>query len=303
MLFTKMHGLGNSYVIFNQLDAAMAYQDYNQLSQLVSDVNFGIGSDGIILISSSNSADFRMRIFNVDGSEARNCGNGLRCVAKILVDQKYVTTSPFTIETLGGVVSVEVDVDIDEQVQYVTVDMGVPKLLKKSLPMQGNPFSVAMNEPHSIGGDVYYMTCVSIGNPHAILFVDDVNEVLLDKIGPLIEHSDLFPERINVGIVHVKNSQEIDYRVWERGSGITMACGTGACAAVVAATLNDMLDRHLPITVHLPGGDLTVSWDESGHVRKRGPAIYICHGELERDTYTISSMIDEGNDFRQKGRI
>lgn len=293
MLFTKMHGLGNSYVIFNQLDAAMAYQDYNQLAQLVSDVNFGIGSDGIILISSSDSADFRMRIFNVDGSEARNCGNGLRCVAKILVDQKYATTSPFTIETLGGVVSVEVDVDIDEQVQYVTVDMGVPKLLKKSLPMQGNPFSVAMNEPHSIGGDVYYMTCVSIGNPHAILFVEDVNEVLLDKIGPLIERSDLFPERINVGIVHVKNSQEIDYRVWERGSGITMACGTGACAAVVAATLNDMLDRHLPITVHLPGGDLTVSWDESGHVRKRGPAIYICQGELERDIYTSSSMIDE----------
>lgn len=298
-----MHGLGNSYVIFNQLETEMDYQDYNQLAQIVSDVNFGIGSDGIIIIGSSDIADFQMRIFNVDGSEARNCGNGLRCVAKILFDQKYATTSPFTIETLGGVVSLEVDVDHEKYVQYVTVDMGEPKLLKNRIPMQGDPFSVAINEPHSFGGDVYYMTYVSIGNPHAIMFVDDVNEVPLDKIGPVIEHSDLFPERINVGIVHVKNSQEIDYRVWERGSGITMACGTGACAAVVAATLNDMLDRHLPITVHLPGGDLTVSWDEHGHIWKRGKATYICHGELGRDTYINGSVIDEGNDFRQKGRI
>ena len=198
--------------------------------------------------------------------------------------------------------SVELDVDNEKHVQYVTVDMGEPKLLKSMIPMQGDPFTVAMNEPHAFGGDVYHITCVSIGNPHAIMFVDDVNDVPLDKIGPVIENSDLFPERINVGIVHVKNSREIDYRVWERGSGITLACGTGACAAVVAATLNHMLDRHLPITVHLPGGDLTVSWDEHGHLWKRGKATYICHGELERDSYIIGSMIDEGNDFKQNGR-
>ncbi|KAA0967012.1 diaminopimelate epimerase [Sporosarcina sp. ANT_H38] len=297
-----MHGLGNSYVIFNQLETEMVYQDYNYLAQIVSDVNFGIGSDGIILIGSSDIADFQMRIFNVDGSEAKNCGNGLRCVAKILFDQKYATTSPFTIETLGGVVSVELDVDNEKNVQYVTVDMGEPKLLKNMIPMQGDPFAVAIDEPHSFRGEVYRITCVSMGNPHAIMFVDDVNEVLLDKIGPEIENSDLFPDRINVGIVHVKNSREIDYRVWERGSGITMACGTGACAAVVAATLNDMVDRHLPITVHLPGGDLTVSWDEDGRVLKRGKATYICQGELDKDICIIGSMIDESNDIRRNGR-
>ena len=296
MLFTKMHGLGNSFVIFNQLDAAMEYQDYHQLAQIVSNVNFGIGSDGIILICSSNIADFRMRIFNEDGSEGKNCGNGLRCVAKLLVDHKYATTSPFTIETLGGVMSVEVEGDEEKQVQYVTVDMGEPELLKNKIPMQGDPCTIAMNEPHSFGGDVYRLTCVSMGNPHSIIFVDDVNEVPLEKIGPIIEHSDLFPERINVGFVHVKNSREMDYRVWERGSGITMACGTGACAAVVAATLNDKLDRHLPITVHLPGGDLTVRWDENGHVWKRGKATYICQGELLTVTNSISSIIKEDDE-------
>lgn len=280
MLFTKMHGLGNSYVLFNQLDTAMEVQDYNQLAQIVSNVNFGIGSDGIILICSSNSADFRMRIFNVDGSEGKNCGNGLRCVAKFLFDHMYATSPRFTIETLGGVVSVEVEVNKKQRVQYVTVDMGEPRLQKSLLPMAGEPFAEAINEPHSFGGDVYHLTCVSMGNPHAIMFVDDVNEVRLEKIGPIIEQSSLFPERVNVGIVQVKNLQEIHYRVWERGSGITMACGTGACAAVVAATLNNMLDKHLPVTVHLPGGDLTVRWDEHGHVWKRGEAAYICHGEL-----------------------
>ncbi|VDG96940.1 Diaminopimelate epimerase [Lysinibacillus sphaericus] len=295
-MFTKMHGLGNSFVIFNQLGVAKEYQDYRQLAQIVSNVSFGIGSDGIILICSSDIADFRMRIFNVDGSEGKNCGNGLRCVAKLLFDEKYVTTSSFTIETLGGVMRVEVEADDEQQVQNVTVDMGEPELLKNKIPMQGDPCSVAVNEPHFFGDDVYLLTCVSMGNPHAIIFSDDVKKVPLEKIGPIIECSDLFPERINVGFVTVKNSQEIEYRVWERGSGITMACGTGACAAVVAATLNGMLDRDLPITVHLPGGDLTVRWDEHGNVWKRGEATYICHGELMTYTNRFSSMINENEE-------
>ncbi|QFG01155.1 diaminopimelate epimerase [Psychrobacillus glaciei] len=286
MNFTKMHGLGNNYVIFNQLDDpnnVLEEQMYPELSRRVSNVNFGIGSDGIILICPSQMADFKMRIFNEDGSEAKNCGNGLRCVAKFLVDSAYATEPRFTIETLGGVVSVEVEVELDKKqsIQYVNVDMGEPKLLKGMIPMEGDPFMPAMNEPHTFGEDKYHLSCVSMGNPHAIIFVDEVNAVPLEKIGPVIEHDSLFPERVNVGIVQIKGRQEIDYRVWERGSGLTMACGTGACAAVVAATMNQLLDRNEAVTVHLPGGDLTVTWDEQGHVWKRGEASYICHGELD----------------------
>ncbi|MFK2827166.1 diaminopimelate epimerase [Bacillus sp. B190/17] len=283
MLFTKMHGLGNAYVIFNQLAGDIENQDFPQLSRAISDVNFGIGADGIILICPSKKADFQMRIFNEDGSEAQNCGNGLRCVAKFLIDHKYATAPNFTIETLGGVVSVEVEVKEEQDVEYVTVDMGEPKLLKGMLPMEGDPSAATINEPHSFRGNVYDLTCLSMGNPHAIIFVEDAKKFPLEKVGPIIEHSRLFPERVNVGIVQVKSRQEIDYRVWERGSGITMACGTGACAAVVAATLNDLLDKFQPVTVHLPGGDLTIRWDEHGHVWKKGTAAYICHGEWGMD--------------------
>ncbi|ONK23747.1 diaminopimelate epimerase [Bacillus sp. VT-16-64] len=284
MIFTKMHGLGNNYIIFNQLDDpdnVLEEQEYPALSRKVSDVNFGIGSDGMILICPSQMADFKMRIFNEDGSEAKNCGNGLRCVAKFVFDHMYATKPRFTIETLSGVVSVEVELDKKQFVQYVNVDMGEPKLLKGMIPMEGDPFVAAINEPHTFGEEEYFLTCVSMGNPHAIMFVDEVNAFPLEKVGPVIEHASLFPERVNVGIVQVNGREEMDYRVWERGSGITMACGTGACAAVVAATMNQFLDKHVPITVHLPGGDLTVRWDEQGHVWKRGEATYICHGELE----------------------
>lgn len=285
MNFTKMHGLGNNYCLFNQLNDhsnVLEEQEYSELSRKVSDVNFGIGSDGIILICPSQIADFKMRIFNEDGSEAKNCGNGLRCVAKYLFDHMFAAGPCFTIETLGGVVSVEVEAELDksETVQYVNVDMGRPKLLKGMIPMKGNPCTTAINEPHIFGGNQYHLTCVSMGNPHAVIFVDNVHTFPLEKVGPVIEFDSLFPERVNVGIVQIKGPQEMDYRVWERGSGITMACGTGACAAVVAATLNGLLDKYVPITVHLPGGDLTIRWDEQGHVWKRGEASYICHGEL-----------------------
>ena len=285
MDFTKMHGLGNNYCLFNQLNDpcnVLEEEDYSELSRKVSDVNFGIGSDGIILICPSRIADFKMRIFNEDGSEAKNCGNGLRCVAKYLFDHMYAAKPRFTIETLGGVVSVEVEAGLDENqsVQYVNVDMGEPKLLKGMIPMGGDPNTTTINELYTFGDEEYVLTCVSMGNPHAIIFVNDVHAFLLEKIGPVIEYDSLFPERVNVGIVGMKGRQEFDYRVWERGSGITMACGTGACAAVVAATLNGLLDKYVPITVHLPGGDLTIRWDEQGHVWKRGEAAYICHGEL-----------------------
>ncbi|MFD0710728.1 diaminopimelate epimerase [Paenibacillus sp. GCM10027626] len=284
MLFTKMHGLGNKYIFFNLLDADLEEQDLSELAKSVSDVNFGIGSDGMILICPSNKADFRMRIFNADGSEGKTCGNGLRCTAKYLFDSGYSNATQFTIETWGEIVSVEVELEINQHqptVRNVKVDMGMPGLSKETLPMKGDARSTTISEPFAFEDQMFHLTCVSMGNPHAILFVDDVNAFPLEQWGPKIEHADLFPERVNVGIVHVLNEREINYRVWERGSGLTMACGTGACAAVVAATLNKRLNKDEPITVHLPGGDLTIRWDRNNHVWKSGPAAYICHGELE----------------------
>lgn len=283
--FTKMHGLGNNYVIFNQLDNpvnVLAEERYPELSRKVSEINYGIGSDGIILIGNSEKADFRMRIFNEDGSEARNCGNGLRCVAKYVFDHGYASRRNFTIETLGGIVSVEVEEGGTgkDHLSFVTVDMGKPGLQKGAIPMQGDPEARTIDELHSFGEQSLRITCISMGNPHAIIFTDDVKAAEVGRLGPLIEHSILFPERVNVGWVEVKGPREIEYRVWERGSGITMACGTGACAAVVAASLNGLVDLYQPITVHLPGGDLEIIWDEEGHVRKRGEAAYICSGEL-----------------------
>jgi len=281
MQFTKMHGLGNNYVFFNLLESQMDNVDLEELSRQISNVNHGIGSDGIILIGPSDHANFKMRIFNADGSEGKTCGNGLRCVAKYVYDHMYAETTTFEIETLAGIVTVKVEEKNGTyEKSFVNVDMGEPGLLKGMVPMTGDPDSTTRNEPFRINGAEYDLTCVSMGNPHAIMFVDDVHEVPLEKIGPVIEHSDLFPERVNFGIVDVINRQEINYRVWERGSGITMACGSGACAAVVAATLNNKIDKYKPITVHLPGGDLLVRWGEDNHVWKRGEAVYICHGEL-----------------------
>lgn len=287
MRFTKMHGLGNNYLVFSQLDEPENVLDeacYPELSKKLSDVHFGVGSDGIILISASQIADFQMRIFNKDGSEARNCGNGLRCVAKYVYDHGHVKETEFTIETMGGTVGVQVEPETgsgrQSRVRSVTVDMGTPGLLKGLIPMIGDPSERPFNELHHYGGESMRVTSVSMGNPHAIIFTDDVHAVPLERVGPLIEHSPIFPERVNVGWVQVNSPREIEYRVWERGSGVTLACGTGACAAVVAASLHRLVDLFEPITVRLPGGVLTISWEKDGHVRMRGEADYICCGEL-----------------------
>ncbi|MHA6253250.1 diaminopimelate epimerase [Oceanobacillus sp. CAU 1775] len=285
MYFTKMHGLGNSYILFNQLDKAdniLSEHEYPRLSRKISDVNYGIGSDGIILICLSEVADFKMRIFNEDGTEAKNCGNGLRCVARYLYEYQYSEKSYFTIETLGGIVNIEVEI-INQAVEFVKVDMGKPKLLKGMIPMEGNPLTTTINEAYTISENEYNLTCISMGNPHAVMFVDNIHDIQLEEIGPKIERSDLFPEGVNLSVVHVRNRKELDYRVWERGSGITMACGTGSCAAVVAATLNNLIDKNQPILVHLPGGDLSVRWDDNGHVWMQGEASYVCHGELDNN--------------------
>jgi len=284
---TKMHGLGNSYIYINLFEQNPAEATLPGLARKLSDVHTGIGSDGMILIGPSERADFRMRIFNADGSEGKNCGNGLRCVAKYVYERKMTEKTSFTIETLGGIVEVKVHADDTEKVgerpkvHSVTVDMGEPRLAKKDLPMTGDPDSLTIDEEVSISGKSYRMTGVSMGNPHAVIFVPDVQTIPLAEIGPQIENAPIFPERINVEFVRVRSKKEVDFRVWERGSGITQACGTGACAAVVAGVLNGHLEKDVPVTVHLPGGDLEIVWAaDNSHVYMKGPAQFVMDGDF-----------------------
>ncbi len=275
--FTKMHGLGNNYIYVNCFEENLKEEELPGLAIRVSQVNTGIGSDGMILICPSEQADFKMRVFNNDGSEAKNCGNGLRCVARYVYDRKLTDKTTFTIETLGGVVQARINLHMDVVVS-VKVDMGKPRLMKKEIPMRGNPEEHTIDERHSFDGKEYALTAVSMGNPHAVIFVDTVENVNVEEIGKRIEWDPLFPERVNVEFIQHINSQEIIFRVWERGSGITQACGTGACAAVVAGILNDRLQKNTPVTVHLLGGDLEIIWAEDDHVYMTGPAEFIADG-------------------------
>jgi diaminopimelate epimerase len=289
---TKMHGLGNSYIYINQFEHQLPEAVLPELARKLSDVHTGIGSDGMILIGPSDKADFRMRIFNIDGSEGKNCGNGLRCVAKYAIERGLTEQTAFMIETLSGVVDVQAHLqersssklsDTSERVKVdsVTVNMGNPRLYKRDLPMVGEQDSMTVNEEVVVGGETNRLTAVSMGNPHAVFFVADVHTVDLEQIGPKIEHDSLFPERINVEFVHAVNRRELDFRVWERGSGITQACGTGACAAVVAGVLNGVIERDVPVTVHLPGGDLEIVWAQgNSNVYMKGPAEFVLDGEF-----------------------
>lgn len=276
--FTKMHGLGNNYVFVDLFGQPLREEILSDLAVRVSDVNTGIGSDGLILIGPSERADFRMRVFNADGSEAKNCGNGLRCVAKYVVERGRTSKRRFTIETLGGVVRVDAHAGAAGRVEQVTVDMGEPRLRKRDLPMLGDPDSETVDEAVDIGGETHRMTCVSMGNPHAVLIVPDAAAAPVAELGPRIERLPVFPERVNVEFISFRGDAEIDFRVWERGSGITRACGTGACAAVVAGVLNGRLERGRPVTVHLEGGDLVITWAEDGRVLMTGPAEITCDG-------------------------
>jgi len=281
--FTKMHGLGNCYVYVNLFEEPLAEELLPDIARRVSDVHYGIGSDGLITIGPSRVADFRMRIFNRDGSEGQSCGNGLRCVAKYVHDRGLTDKTAFAVETGGGVVRVKLRIQAGET-EAVSVDMGEPRLAKRFVPMLGDPDSHTIGEPVDIpgtrgpDGEPWRMTVLSMGNPHAVIIVDDPAAVPLEEVGPIIENAPVFPERINVEFIAVRNRREIDFRVWERGSGITLACGTGACAAVAAGVLGGHLDRGAPVTVHLPGGDLEIVWDESGRILMTGPAAFICDG-------------------------
>lgn len=269
--FTKMHGLGNSYIFLNVFDFTVEEENLAPLAEAVADKNTGIGSDGLILIHPSEKAEVGMRIFNKDGSEGKNCGNGLRCVAKYAFENGLVKDRTFRIETKAGLVTAEVH-GITRQVEEVTIDMGQPFLSRESIPMEGEPADQVVAEPFSISHHPMQITAVSMGNPHAVFFVENIEEAPLEEFGPLITNDHRFPEGINVEFVETVSSKEMNFRVWERGSGITQACGTGACAAVVASILNDRSEKDQEVTVHLDGGDLFIKWANDGRVWMRGKA-------------------------------
>lgn len=269
--FTKMHGLGNSYIFLNEFDYKVAEEDLVALTLAVSDINTGIGADGLILIHPSDSAEVGMRIFNKDGSEGKNCGNGLRCVAKYAFENGLVKERTFRIETKAGLVTAEVHGTTD-QIEEVTVDMGQPFLSRNSIPMVGEEVDEVVAEPFLVSHHPLELTAVSMGNPHAVFFVEDIEEAPLQEYGPLITNDQRFPEGVNVEFVEILSRKEINFRVWERGSGITQACGTGACAAVVASVLNNHAAKQEEVTVHLTGGDLFITWAEDGRVWMRGKA-------------------------------
>nr|WP_100405303.1 diaminopimelate epimerase [Bacillus solitudinis] len=280
--FTKMHGLGNSYIYVDLFKEKLEESKLPSLAIEVADKNKGIGSDGMILICPSDIAPVKMRVFNNDGSEAKNCGNGLRCVAKFAYEHQYVTDTTFQIETLGGLVEASV-FTTGSRVTSVTVNMGKPRLERKAIPMLGEAIDKVVSEAFEVESETLEITAVSMGNPHAVMFVDDITEAPVARIGPILEKHQRFPEWINVEFVEMSSANELHFRVWERGSGITQACGTGACAAVVAAVLNGYSKKDEKVVVHLLGGDLTIEWRQDGDVLMTGAAEIICEGVFERN--------------------
>lgn len=287
MRFTKMHGIGNDYVYVNGFDQHVP--DPAALAPLVSDRHFGIGGDGLIMILPSDKADVRMRMFNADGSESEMCGNGVRCVAKYAYDHGLTRNNPLTVETGRGVLTLSLETDPADRVRRVTVDMGEPILELGHIPVQqvaveDGPALSDGQVPHEyvlafrIGDRPVAATFVSMGNPHLVSFVDDLATIDLPIVGPKLERFPAFPRRINVHFVQVLAPGEVRMVTWERGSGITLACGTGACAVAVAGVLTGRTDRS--ILAHLPGGDLQLEWRQSdNHVYMTGPATEVFTGE------------------------
>lgn len=280
--FTKMHGLGNDYVYLDCFRQPVP-ADPAALSVAISDRHFGVGSDGLILIGPSTVADARMRMFNADGSEAEMCGNGIRCVAKFVHDHGLARKPRLAIETGRGVLQLDLEM-VDGKVSRVTVDMGEPILQAERIPttlpgpkVVDAPFELFPNMARELKTEKLKVTCVSMGNPHAVFYTDDVRAIALEQVGPLIESALVFPKRINTHFVQVVSPAEVIMRTWERGSGITLACGTGACAVCVAGVLTGRGERK--ILAHLPGGDLELEWRAADqHVYMTGPATEVFTG-------------------------
>lgn len=275
MKFTKMHGLGNDYVYIDCLNQTI--KDPSYASKFISDRHFGIGSDGMVLILQSDVADFRMRMFNPDGSESEMCGNAIRCVGKYVFDNGLTSKTKITIETLAGIKVLEMTVQ-NNKVELVKVDMGKPVLESANIPVVSTKERF-ISELVKIDGKDYSVTCVSMGNPHAVAYVDNVDAFNLEVVGPKMEKHEIYPNRINAEFVEVIDKKSLKMRVWERGTGETLACGTGACAVLVASVLNGLSERKA--TVKLLGGDLLIEWDESENkVYMTGPATKVFDGEI-----------------------
>lgn len=272
--FTKMHGLGNDYLFIDTAKYEVANPP--DLSKRMSHRHLGAGADGIILVMPGrNGADFSMRIFNADGSEAETCGNGIRCFAKYVFERGMTAKTEFVIDTLAGPNRVELDVD-NGVVASVRSNMGRPRFERADIPMIGPPGQV-MEEPLDVDGMTLKVTCANVGNPHAVFFVEDIQQVRLVEIGPKIEHHPAFPKRTNVEFVQVLNRGNMIMRIWERGSGITMASGSGSCGSALAAMITNRVDRR--VRVHLVYGALTVEWADDDHVYQEGPATEVYTGE------------------------
>jgi diaminopimelate epimerase len=272
MQFIKMHGIGNDYVYIDCFRDTV--QEPEKLAVQISDRHFGVGGDGLILIMPSDKADARMRMFNADGSEAQMCGNGIRCLAKYVYEAGISRQPQLTVETLAGVLRLQL-LTSNDTVEQVKVNMGTPRLRRQDIPMLGAGDRV-VGEKLTVADREFTVTCVSMGNPHCVIYVDDVARFPVTHYGPLLEHHAQFPRRTNVEWIEWLNRHEIRQRTWERGSGETLACGTGACAAAVASVLNGKTDR--AVTVHLLGGDLEIEWAEDNHVYMTGPAVEVFRG-------------------------
>jgi diaminopimelate epimerase len=277
MKFTKMQGAGNDYVYVNCFSEHI--EDPAAVAITVSNRNFGIGSDGLILIMPSAVADVRMRMFNSDGSESEMCGNGIRCVAKYAYDHGIVSKQEITAETGAGILTLQLFTDGAGKVDRVRVNMGKPRLTRGEIPLTGNPALQVINEPLNILHSTFHVTCASMGNPHCVIFVDDVDQFQVEKYGPLIENHEIFPRRTNVEFVQIISRGEVRQRTWERGAGETLACGTGASAVCVAGVLNGLTDKK--ILNHLAGGDLELEWADDGFLYMTGPAVEVFSGEIE----------------------
>lgn len=276
MDFTKMQGLGNDYIYVNCLNQPV--ENPSAVAKFVSDRHFGIGSDGLVLILPSDISDFRMRMFNSDGSEAEMCGNAIRCVGKFVYDNGLTSKTTISVETLAGIKILEMDVE-NNHVAKVKVDMGEPILEPKNIPVKSD-MERFISQPVTIDGKVYNVTCVSMGNPHAITYVDSVADFPLEAIGSKMEVHDLYPRKINAEFVEVIDRATLKMRVWERGAGETLACGTGACAVLVSSVLNGLSERKA--TIKLLGGDLTIEWNENdNHVYMTGPAVKVFDGTID----------------------
>ena len=276
MKFTKMHGIGNDYVYVNCFKETV--KDPSAVAKFVSDRHFGIGSDGLILIKPSDIADCEMDMYNLDGSQGAMCGNGIRCVAKYAYDYGIVNKTSISVATKSGVKYLDLSIR-DGKVSMVKVNMGAPILQASLIPVVSESEQV-VNAPIEVDGQIYHFTAVSMGNPHAVVFVDSTADLPLEQIGPHFEHHERFPRRTNTEFVEIVSPEYVKMRVWERGTGETLACGTGCCATAVACVLNGKTGRK--VTVEVLGGALTIQWDEkTNHIFMTGPAEFVFDGELE----------------------